>query len=588
MDFVIVALALVGGVGAESSLTAGTALVVNSGRSPSVTLASLGATTAIVCYQDQGNNHYGTCNHLTASGTSLIAAADFDVNTASTSGVALASLSSSAAILCYRNSGNSGYGTCNHLAASGTTLSKGAALVVNSASTSGFESASLSSSATINCYIKADVTGTCNIVAASGTTLSAGAALVVNNADTSFAALVTLSASAAVYCYTDGDGQGHLNHGTCKLLAASGTTLTAGAALVVNSADTQYLALASLDATTSVVCYTDHGNSAHGTCKVLTASGTSLTAGAALVVNSATTYSFNLVSLDATTAIVCYEDRPGSNKYGTCNILTASGTTLSAGAALVVNSGETNSFRLAALGASAAVVCYTNSISSLHVYCSLLAVPPNPPPPPHTPPPGAPPLYSPSPLSPPPPELPPPAPGVPTFKITTSFTLGGDLADYGDAGQASIKTMLAKVTGVSSNAIRLSLASGSVVVTAEVFVESLDAAEAGANALATGIMASSSSLETALTSQFESDGVSTTTLSVEGVTMAPAASAASTEAGGGCGVGCSVGIVFGIGPLVVVVGFYLRYRRNRGRAPVVAPQAKGGPSARPDPTAVQA
>ena len=87
--------------------------------------------------------------------------------------------------------------------------------------------------------------------------------------------------------------------------------------------------------------------------------------------------------------------------------------------------------------------------------------------------------------------------------MTTTFTLGGEVADYDDAAQTSIKAAFAKEAGVSSSAVRLTLSAGSVVVTAEIFVESAEAAESTSAGLATGIMASPASLTTALEEQFE-------------------------------------------------------------------------------------
>ena len=87
--------------------------------------------------------------------------------------------------------------------------------------------------------------------------------------------------------------------------------------------------------------------------------------------------------------------------------------------------------------------------------------------------------------------------------MTTTFSLGGEISDYDEAAQTSIKAAFAKATGVSTSAVTLTLSVGSVLVTAEIFVESAQAAESTATGLATGIMASPASLTTALEEQFE-------------------------------------------------------------------------------------
>ena len=51
----------------------------------------------------------------------------------------------------------------------------------------------------------------------------------------------------------------------CNHLSVSGTALTAGADLVVNSGSSFYTSVPSLSATAAVVCYKDYGNSNYGT-----------------------------------------------------------------------------------------------------------------------------------------------------------------------------------------------------------------------------------------------------------------------------------------------------------------------------------
>ena len=57
-----------------------------------------------------------------------------------------------------------------------------------------------------------------------------------------------------------------------------------------------------------------------------------------------------------------------ANKYdmvGTCNLVTADGTSLSKGADLIVNDGATSYLAVSALGSgSSAVVCYTDGSNS--------------------------------------------------------------------------------------------------------------------------------------------------------------------------------------------------------------------------------
>ena len=176
--------------------------------------------------------------------------------------------------------------------------------------------------------------------------------------------------------------------------------------------------------------------------------------------------------------------------------------------------------------------------------------PPPPLPPPSPPPPSPPP---PSPSTPPPTMPPaPPAPPPSDFKVEVAFTLGGSVSDYGAAEQASIKAVLAAEAGVSTSDVILTITAGSVLVSAEIYVATQAAATTATSDLSTGVLATSASLETALTTQFQTDGVPTATLQVQAINEAPAAV---TTGGGGNGpvIGGSAGAVVAIGIVALVL-----------------------------------
>ena len=107
----------------------------------------------------------------------------------------------------------------------------------------------------------------------------------------------------------------------------------------------------------------------------------------------------------------------------------------------------------------------------------------------------------------------------------STFTLGGELATFDDAKRTSIKRMLASAAKVPLDAVRLTITAGSVVVTSEIGVANQTAADAKAEALEAGIMASPASLETALRDAFVEDGVDAATITVQEITSAPTVSA---------------------------------------------------------------
>lgn len=100
------------------------------------------------------------------------------------------------------------------------------------------------------------------------------------------------------------------------------------------------------------------------------------------------------------------------------------------------------------------------------------------------------------------------------------------------------------------------ITAGSVVVAAEIFVADQTAATSTANSLADGALKDASSLETALKTQFDADGVNTATLTVEAITAGPSAQVAggsiedATNAAAGLGAGLLVVII--LVPIILI------------------------------------
>ena len=96
--------------------------------------------------------------------------------------------------------------------------------------------------------------------------IQAGIPSVFESANTAFISVTALDSSKAVVTYQD---IGYSNYGTACVLSISGTTVTAGAPVVFESASTAYISVAALDSSKAVVTYRDDGNSYYGTACVL-------------------------------------------------------------------------------------------------------------------------------------------------------------------------------------------------------------------------------------------------------------------------------------------------------------------------------
>ena len=128
-----------------------------------------------------------------------------------------------------------------------------------------------------------------------------------------------------------------------------------------------------------------------------------------------------------------------------------------------------------------------------------------------------------------------------------------------------IKTVLAAAAGVSTDVVFLELTAGSVVVTYEILLASAAAAQTSRDGLVAGPLASSTTLQTALTNQFDADGVTTApavevqaleppqTLSVADTAASPAPPPSEEEEGSMAIiiiVAAACGLVLGVAVLV--------------------------------------
>ena len=131
-------------------------------------------------------------------------------------------------------------------------------------------------------------------------------------------------------------------HGSARLGTISGTTVSFASAVVFSAATTANVEIA-FDPQTSgkgVVVYKDNDNSQYGTSKVASISGNTLSFGSAAVFNSGSTY-YCIVACDPNTvgrAVVIYTD--GSNQYGKAIVGQISGTSISYGSAVTYNADD--------------------------------------------------------------------------------------------------------------------------------------------------------------------------------------------------------------------------------------------------------
>jgi len=187
----------------------------------------------VIGYQDQGNSAYGTAIIGTISGTSISYGSESVFNSANTRNVSLSfdPDTSGKFVVVYHDNGNNYYGTAIVGTVSGTSISYGSESVFNSANT-GETSISFytnNSGKFVACYRDGGNSnyGTAIVGTISGTSISFGSESVFNSGSTNYlsSSFDPNNSGKFVVCYRDG---GNSNYGTAIVgqVSTLGTNLT--------------------------------------------------------------------------------------------------------------------------------------------------------------------------------------------------------------------------------------------------------------------------------------------------------------------------------------------------------------------------
>ncbi len=321
-------------------------------------VTTLSPTKAIVTYQDEGDSGYGTACVLEIDGTTITPGPPIVFTSAYTYyNASVTALSSSKAIVTYNEHGNSDYGTACVLEIDGTTITPGTPVVLELSITWYNASVTaLSSTKAIVTYKDSGNSnyGTACVLEIDGSTITPGTPVVFESASTSFPSVTALSSNKAIVTYRDA---GNSSYGTACVLEIDGTTITPGTPAVFESANTGYISVTALSSSKALVTYEDGGNSDYGTACVLEIDGSTITPGTPVVFESAGTTHISATALSSSKALVTYEDG-GNSDYGTACLLEIDGTTIAPGTPVVFESANTGYTSVTALSSSKALVTY--------------------------------------------------------------------------------------------------------------------------------------------------------------------------------------------------------------------------------------
>jgi hypothetical protein len=255
------------------------------------------------------------------------------------------------------------------------SFNQGNATIYHSATvTEQYAAVSLSEKRVLVVYKTSNPTaaGTAKVLQISGTTITSGDAFVFNNANTSEFSLATLDSTRVVVAYRN---SGDSNHGTAKVLSISGLTITApSAAFVFSSANTYFISPKTLDSTRVFVAYRNEGTNGEGRARVLSISGTTITAPTASFLFSASTIvNLSIVALDAFRVFLAYGASNVSGR-GIITILNVSGTTISGTNTSLFTTGSLAYTSVTKIDSGKVVICYRDNGLDSHGFARAVSI----------------------------------------------------------------------------------------------------------------------------------------------------------------------------------------------------------------------
>tara|TARA_R100001460_G_scaffold105205_2_gene151587 strand:- start:46 stop:2637 length:2592 start_codon:yes stop_codon:yes gene_type:complete len=306
----------------------------------------------VIAYADYGDSNKGKAIVGTVSGTSISYGSPVEFNSASTDYVtAVFDASAGKVVIGYRDVGNSSYGTARVGTVSGTSISFGTEVVLESASSAYLE-ASYDTNASKTLFVYSDGGNsdvlTANVGTVSGTSISFGGASALSS-DTAIYIAIAYDSTAQKHVVFFANNS-NSNRGDACVVTISGTSMSVGSFTTGVAANAFRTAVAyDANANKSVIFFSDADNSNIGKAIIGTVSGTSISVGTEVTWNS-TNVGFHGTPAfyDSTTnkIIIGYSDTDDSNK-GKTKIGTVDGDTITFGDAAVFNSTSTSGGEIA-------------------------------------------------------------------------------------------------------------------------------------------------------------------------------------------------------------------------------------------------
>ena len=351
--------------------------IFNEGTSTTTAIATSGSGTFVIMYVGPASSYTGKVFAGTISGNTVTLGSAVDY--ASEAGLAEHSQTvvydpdNDKFVIIYPDYGNSGYLTSRVVTVSGTSVSLGTAVVMDSQNVTSNSADYDTSADKIVCAWRG---GTSTLLAAavgtvSGTSISWGSTAnqVASKRPAYLSVVYDSNADKTAVFYID-DADTH--DGYYVVLTVSGTSVSGGSTDTFEAADVNYIS-ATYDSTAQkiVIAYQDAGNSSYGTAIVGTISGTSMSFGSAAVFSGSNAADSIRAKYDSgnNKTFIFFDNQSGMRGL----LGTVSGTSISFGSENTISTGNITYSDLAFdTGQSKALLTFTNNANSS--YGTLVAV----------------------------------------------------------------------------------------------------------------------------------------------------------------------------------------------------------------------
>lgn len=183
----------------------------------------------------------------------------------------------------------------------------------------------------------------------------------------SYPSVTKLDTDKALICFQRGAD----TYGRAVVCSVSTTTPSFGTIADFNAAATAYISCSALSATSAIVAYQDGGNSSYGTAQVLSISGTTITPGTEYVFKAANAVQWcACTALSSTTAVIAYRD--SNNPYLAAVFATNTGGALGYGTELVTTLAGINASAITTISSTKVLVACDTYVNPTHTGKSVI------------------------------------------------------------------------------------------------------------------------------------------------------------------------------------------------------------------------